>query len=320
MRILYFGTGDIGLPSLQLLLAEHEVCGVICQPDKPVGRKLVLTPPATKVLALEHGVPVFQPRRIRLEPELVRDLQPDVAVVMAYGQILPKPVLDAPRLGCVNLHASLLPRHRGASPIQAAILAGDAETGITVMYMDEGLDTGDILLQEHIDLAPGETGGSLHERLAKLAPLALRRALQMLRDGVAPRVPQEASLATHAGKLGRADGVLEWHSPAVSIERRVRAFDPWPGTVTVLPGGSTMKIFPPVEICQGDAGCAPPGTVMSANADGIVVACGSGMLRIHSLQMEGRKRIDAAAFLAGRPLQDGDRLGVRVDSIAAHPA
>jgi methionyl-tRNA formyltransferase len=320
MRILYFGTGDIGLPSLQLLLAEHHVCGVICQPDKPVGRKLVLSPPATKLLALRHGVPVFQPQRIRHESALVRDLKPDVAVVMAYGQILPKTVLDAPRLGCLNLHASLLPRHRGASPIQAAILDGDAESGITVMYMDEGLDTGDILLQEHLALASGETGGSLHDRLAKLAPPALRRALQMLADGDAPRLPQDASLATHAGKLERADGMLDWSAGAVSIERRVRAFDPWPGTVTVLPGGSTMKVFPPVEICQGEAGCAPPGTVMSADADGIVVACGSGMLRIHSLQMEGRKRIDAGAFLAGRPLQAGDRLGVRVDPVSAHPA
>lgn len=310
MRTLYIGTGEIGLPALRALLAEHDVCGVICQPDKPVGRKLVLTPPATKVLALEHGVPVFQPRRIRNEAALVAELQPEVAVVMAYGQILPKAVLDATRLGCLNLHASLLPKYRGAAPIQAAILAGDAESGITVMYMNEGLDTGDVLLMEKLALSPQETGGSLHDRLAELAPAALRRALQLLADGKAPRVPQDAALATHVGKLDRREGVIHWAEPADSIERRVRAFDPWPGTSTTLPDGSVVKVFPPVEVCEGAPGCAPPGNVMSANAGGITVACGSGMLRLHSLQAEGRKRMEAAAFLAGRPLAAGDKLGV----------
>lgn len=309
MRTLYIGTGEIGLPALRALLAEHEVCGVICQPDKPAGRKLVLTPPATKVLAMEHGVPVFQPRRIRSEAGLVAELRPDVAVVMAYGQILPKAVLEAPRLGCLNLHASLLPKYRGAAPIQAAILAGEAESGITVIYMDEGLDTGDVLLMEKLPLSPQETGGSLHGRLAELAPAALRRALQLLAESKAPRVPQDASLTTHAGKLDRRDGVIHWAEPAEHIERRVRAFDPWPGTGTTLPDGSTVKVFPPVEVCAGAPGCAPPGSVMSADAGGITVACGSGMLRLYSLQAEGRKRLEAAAFLAGRPLAAGDKLG-----------
>ena len=309
MRTLYIGTGEIGLPALRALLAEHEVCGVICQPDKPVGRKLVLTPPTTKVLALKHGVPVFQPRRIRQEEALVAELQPDVAVVMAYGQILPKAVLDAPRLGCLNLHASLLPKYRGAAPIQAAILAGDAESGITVMYMDEGLDTGDILLEEKLPLSAQETGGSLHDRLAELAPAALLRALQLLANGTAPRVPQDAARAMHVGKLERAAGVIAWSERAAMIERRVRAFDPWPGTSTTLPDGAMVKIFPPVEVCEGAPGCAPPGSVMSADARGIVIACGDGMLRVHSLQAEGRKRMEAGAFLTGRPLSAGDQLG-----------
>ena len=309
MRTLYIGTGEIGLPTLRALLAEHEVCGVICQPDKPVGRKLVLTPPPTKLLALEHGVPVFQPRRIRHEAALVAELQPDVAVVMAYGQILPKAVLDAPRLGCLNLHASLLPKYRGAAPIQAAILAGDAESGITVMHMDEGLDTGDILLEEKLSLTEQETGGSLHDRLAELAPAALLRALQLLEAGTAPRVPQDAARASHVGKLERAAGVIAWSEPAAMIERRVRAFDPWPGTSTTLPDGAMVKIFPPVEVCEGAPGCAPPGSVMSADARGIVIACGDGMLRVHSLQAEGRKRMEAGAFLAGKPLSAGDQLG-----------
>lgn len=316
MKILYMGTGDIGLPVLRWLLTQsgHEVCGVICQPDKPVGRKQELTPPATKVLALEFGVPVFQPRRIRHEAALVESLQPDVAVVMAYGQILPKAVLEAPRLGCLNLHASLLPLYRGAAPIQAAILAGDAASGVTVMYMDEGLDTGDILLHEKLTLSPQETGGSLHDRLAESAPAALERALQLLAEGRAPRLPQDPALATHIGKLERAHGIIDWAQPAVEIERRVRAFDPWPGTSTTLPDGALLKIFPPVEVLSVSSGCAPAGSVVSADARGIHIACGTGVLCLHTLQTEGRKRMDAGPFLAGRPLAAGDRLGTTAAS------
>lgn len=311
MRILYIGTGAIGLPALRSLLADdaHKVCGLICQPDKPVGRKQLLTPPATKVLALEHGVPVFQPRRIRTEAGLVESLGADVAVVMAYGQILPRAVLDTPGLGCLNLHASLLPRHRGAAPIQAAILAGDTESGITVMYMDEGLDTGDILLTEKLTLSPDETGGTLHDRLAELAPTALRRALELLAAGSAPRVPQNPGEVTHTGKLDRADGVIAWSQPAEEIARRIRAFDPWPGTSTSLSDSSLLKIFPPAGALESSSGCAPPGSILSAGAEGMLVACGSGMLRVRQLQSEGRKRMDAAAFLAGRPLLAGERLG-----------
>lgn len=320
MRILYIGTGAIGLPALRSLLADtaHEVCGVICQPDKPVGRKQVLTPPATKVLALEYGVPVFQPQRIRNEAALVKTLDPDVAVVMAYGQILPRAVLDAPRLGCLNLHASLLPRHRGAAPIQAAILAGDAESGITVMYMDEGLDTGDILLTEKLALTPDETGGSLHDRLAELAPSALRRALSLLAAGKLPRLPQDTAAMTHTGKLDRADGVIDWSQPAEEIARRIRAFDPWPGTSTSLPGGMLLKVFPPVHASGDSSGCAPGGSILAAGPDGILVACGSGSLLVKSVQAEGRKRMDAAAFLTGKSLRTGERLGraapARMDS------
>jgi methionyl-tRNA formyltransferase len=311
MRTLFMGTGDIGLPVLRWLHGPsgHHVCGVICQPDKPVGRKQILTPPATKVLAMEHGIPVFQPSRIRREADLVQSLRPDVAVVMAYGQILPRAVLDAPPLGCLNLHASLLPRHRGASPIQAAILAGDIESGVTVMYMDEGLDTGDILLQERLPLSPDETGGSLHDRIAHLAPLALARALALLANGNAPRALQDAALVTHSGKLDRADGVIAWNQSAGEIERRIRAFYPWPGTSTTLPDGTQLKVFPPAEVLFVSSGCAAPGSIMKADADGIHIACGSDVLCIHSMQAEGRKRMDAAAFLAGRALAAGDILG-----------
>ena len=311
MRILYIGTGAIGLPTLRSLLSDgaHEVCAVICQPDKPVGRKQVLTPPATKVLALEYVVPVFQPQRIRHESALVESLGADVAVVMAYGQILPRTVLDAPRLGCLNLHASLLPRHRGAAPIQAAILAGDGESGITVMYMDEGLDTGDILLKEKLTLTSDETGGTLHDRLAILAPGALRRALELLTTGNAPRIPQDPTAVTHVGKLDRADGLIPWSRSAEEIARRIRAFDPWPGTNTTLPDGSLLKIFPPAEALETSSGCAPPGSIVAAGSDGLLIACGTGTLHVHQLQAEGRKRMDTAAFLAGRPLPAGESLG-----------
>ena len=312
MRILYIGTGDIGLPALRFLIdSPHEVCGVICQPDKPAGRKQLMAPPATKRMALDFGLPVFQPPRIRTEAALIRELRPDLAVVMAYGQILPRAVLDAPRLGCVNLHASLLPRHRGASPIQAAILAGDLESGITVMYMDEGLDTGDILLAEHLTLSAGETGESLHDRLAELAPRALTRALSLLEQGSAPRTPQDPAAATHTGKLTRADGIVSWDDSAVEIFRRVRAYHSWPGTATTLPDGTTLKIFPPVEPLENSGGCALPGSILAADSGGILAACGTGTLRILQIQAEGRKRMDAAAFLAGNPLQAGDRLGSR---------
>jgi len=316
MRILFMGTGDIGLPALQSLLAgdSHEVCGVICQRDKPAGRKQVLTPPATKVLAAQYGVPVFQPRRIKYEAPLVQSLHPDIAVVMAYGQILPRAVLDAPRLGCLNLHASLLPRHRGASPIQAAILAGDPASGITVMYMDEGLDTGDVLLTEELKLAPDETGGSLHDRLANLAPAALDRALEMLSLGAAPRMPQNHAAATHCGKLQRADGVIDWELPAELISRRIRAFDPWPGTSTTLPDGGLLKLFPPIQAFKNGTGCAPPGSIVRADERGLLVSCGTGTLLVGEVQAEGRKRMRSAAFLAGRSLAPGDRFGQNPES------
>lgn len=313
MRIVYIGTGEIGLPVLRSLLQNpaHAVCAVICQPDKPARRKQILTPPATKTLALEYGVPVHQPPRIRQSTGLITSLNPDIAVVMAYGQILPKAVLSVPPRGCLNLHASLLPRHRGAAPIQAAILAGDNETGITVMFMDEGLDTGDVLLTEPLTIHPDETGGSLHDRLAALAPAALTKALGLIAAGTAPRTPQDHDAATHSGKLDRGHGVIDWSQSAEEIARRIRAFDPWPGTSTMLPDGTNLKLFPPAEASPESGGCPLPGTILSASPAGLLVACGAGTLRLHQLQAEGRKRMDIAAFLTGTALTSGGRLGVR---------
>jgi methionyl-tRNA formyltransferase len=310
MRVIFTGTGDIGLPLLSALLKEPTVtlAAVICQPDKPVGRKQILTPPATKTAALAAGLPVLQPERIRQIPDAIAALEPDLMMVMAYGQILPSSILGIPRLGCINLHASLLPRHRGASPIQSAILAGDPESGITVMQMDAGLDTGAILHQQAIPLGSGETGGSLHDRLAELTPGALLAILPAIANGSAVPRPQDARLATHCGKLTRHDGEIDWNQPAHELERRIRAFDPWPGTTTTLPDGSRAKLFPPVDCDPHSTGCPLPGTILHAGSDGIRIACGSGSLTIHELQLDGRRRLPVSAFLSGHPIGTGARM------------
>ncbi len=313
MRILFLGTGDVGLPALRWLLREHEVVAVVAQPDKPVGRKQELTPPPTKRLALEHGIPVLQPRRIR-EPDAVAELaalQPDVIVVMAYGQILPKSLLDLPRLACLNLHASLLPAHRGAAPIQASILAGDRESGIAVMWMDEGLDTGDILLLRPLRIRRRETGGTLHDRLAELAPEALAEAMGLLARGAAPRIPQDATRATYAAKLSRESGVIDWRAPARAIDRQVRAMNPWPASSTLLPDPAgaaprKLKIFSviPFRHATGE-----PGTVLRVDKRGLLVAAGEGAVLLRDVQLEGKRRMPIRDFLPGHPIALGTRLG-----------
>ncbi len=321
MRIVWMGAGEIGLPSLQWLVEKsgHDVVGAFTQPDRPVGRKQVMTPTAVKTLALDEGIPVFQPGSWKKDPEALGNLQalrPDLIVVMAYGCLLPRAVAGAASVACVNLHASLLPRHRGAAPIQAAILAGDGESGITVMHIAPKLDSGDMIWKEEVAIAPGETGGTLHDKLAELGPRALAAAVPRILDGTAPRVAQEDAQVTYSGKLGRGDGRIDWSRPATEIERRVRAFDPWPGTGTAvtLPGGrrQRLKIFPPVAIEPGDAGGAEPGTVLEAGdpaEQGLRVATGEGVLRLFQLQLEGRSRMDAAGLLRGHPIPPGTRLG-----------
>ena len=259
-------------------------------------------PPAVKTEALARGIPVAQPERIRKDYSALTAWSPDVMVVAAYGQILPAEVLNIPPLGCLNLHASLLPRHRGASPIQASILAGDTETGMTSMHMDEGLDTGDILLSRKIPIFPNETAGELHDRLANLAPKVLLDSLELLEQGSAPRIPQNSTLATYAPKLGKQDGRLDWRELAGMLALKVRAMSPWPGASAKLPEG-ILKIHSARE--SGEAG--EPGTVLSASPDGIVVAAGQGSLVLREVQLEGRKRLAAGDFLRGFPLTAGTR-------------
>jgi methionyl-tRNA formyltransferase len=291
----------------------ESLVAVYTQPDKKVGRKQILTPPKIKVLAEEAGVPVFQPETFRKNEKALadlKDLQPDLVVVMAYGQILPQAVLETPRIACVNLHASLLPRHRGASPIQAAIREGDGETGITLMHVVAKLDAGDMILKKTLPIRSEDTGGVLHDRLADLGPDVLAEGLPRLREGDVAAERQDESLVTYAGKLEREDGALDWTQPAEEIERLIRAYDPWPGTFTTVLHGerrTKMKVFPPTRI--GPDTDAPSGTILGT-VDGLLVACGEGSIQLcGELQAEGRKRLPVEDFLRGIDLPEGTRLG-----------
>jgi methionyl-tRNA formyltransferase len=312
MRIVFIGTGEIGVPTLEALLkSEHDVVGVVTKPDKPVGRtQQIEPPPIKKALARSGGVQsaagnstagkpslleVLQPPRIK-DPhaiEEIRALTPDVIVVMAYGQILPRAVLEIPKIACLNLHASLLPRWRGAAPIQAAIAGADRETGITVMYMDEGLDTGDILLQRKLDILPTDTGALLHERLAQIAPEAMLESLRLLTAKSAPRIPQDNAHATYAPKLQRDDGRIDWSEPAEVIERKIRAFNPWPGAFMKL-GGRNLKVFSASLV----NGSGKPGEILRSDNE-LIVAAGKDALALGEVQLEGKKRMSSAEFLRG---------------------
>lgn len=306
MRVVFIGTGEIGVPVLNWLITsgEHELVGVVTQPDKPVGRDQRVQPPPIKAALNAPSIPVLQPERIKRDEAVaeIRELNPDVIVVMAYGQILPRAVLDIPAVACLNLHASLLPKYRGAAPIQAAIAAGENETGITVMYMDEGLDTGDMLLQSKIPIAPEETGGLLHVRLGEIAPVALADALTQLQRGTAPRIPQDAAEATYAPKLEREHGRLDWTEPAATIERKIRAFDPWPGAYVLLKdaGGRKLKlkIFSTVK---GEREPLAPAQLRASPAAGLTIGAGDSAVQLGEVQLEGKKRMDAAALVRGHP-------------------
>jgi len=310
MRIVFIGTGEIGVPTLRALLnSEHEVVAVVTQPDKPVGRDQRIEappiktavigtarPPASaKATAGQLGAPICQPARIK-DPaaiEELRALEPDVIVVAAYGQILPRDVLEIPQLACLNVHASLLPRWRGAAPIQAVIAAGDRETGITIMHIDEGLDTGDILLQRSVEILPNDTGRSLHDRLAQIAPEALLESLRLLAAGNAPRIPQDNARATYAPKLKREHGLIDWSESAEAIERKIRAYNPWPGAFMKV-GDQNLKIFSASVVDLN----GQPGEILRSDKD-LIIAAGKSALSLAEVQLEGKLRMSAAEFLRG---------------------
>ena len=308
------GSGEIGLPALQWMIESPKIhlVGVVTQPDKPVGRSQILTAPAPKRLAESIGVTVLQPIRVRRPEALnqIAELRPDLIVVAAYGQILPRPLLEMPTVASLNLHASLLPRHRGAAPIQSSILAGDAASGITVMYVAEGLDSGDILLQKSLPVRHRETGGSLHDRLARLAPEALGSALEMLIRGEAPRVPQAEDQATYAGKLDRDSGLVHWTESCWQIDRLVRAMNPWPGAYTLVSPADTpprrLKLHRVLPIHRRTGA---PGQILGLAKRGLTVGTGTGSVLLLELQLEGKRRMSASEFVRGFPLPVGSMLG-----------
>lgn len=307
------GTPAFAVPSLRTLLdGPDRVVGVVCQPDKPAGRGMTQHAPPVKVCASRHAIPVFQPDSIRTPAayERLRAWQPDLIVVAAYSKILPEAVLALPAGGCINVHASLLPKYRGAAPIQWALVRGEIRTGITIMQINDKMDAGNILLQKSVAIEPRDTGESLHDRLAELGAQTLAEALEDLKTGRLTATPQDEDAATYASRLRKEDGEIDWSLDAGDIARRVRAFHPWPSSYTWW-AGKRLKILDAQATREPDSHTASPGTVLSVADDRLRVAAGRGILRIGSVQLEGKKALPIAAFVKGHPLVPGDCLGQR---------
>jgi methionyl-tRNA formyltransferase len=305
-KLLFAGTPEFALESLRALhQAGHVPAAVLTQPDRPAGRGKKMTQSPVKRFALEHGIPVWQPETLK-DAEMVMkisEIEVDLMIVAAYGLLLPQAVLDLPVRGCVNVHASLLPRWRGASPIQAAILEGDTETGVTLMQMEAGLDSGPVLACAAIEIGAEETAGTLHDRLATLGGELLVQKIGEILDGKLAAIPQDDALATYAGKIRKQDVAIDWGQTATQISRKIRAYDPVPGARFEL-DGEIIKCWKavPMEAVEG-----PPGTIVSAGKDGVVITCGEGALRLTEVQRPGRRRVTAAEF-AGQKNLRGKRL------------
>lgn len=311
MRIIFMGTPDFSVPALRALAdkGRHEVIAVITQPDKPKGRGKAVQMSPVKVAALEMGIPVYQPVKVREEAFLqqLKALQPEVIVVAAFGQILSQKLLDLPAYGCVNIHASLLPKYRGAAPIQWAIMDGEKETGVTTMQMDAGIDTGDILEKLVVPIAPEETGGSLHDKLGAAGAQLILSTLDKLEKGILNPVPQEDEKSCYAKMLTKSLGEIDWNREAIELERLIRGLNPWPSAYTKLEG-RTLKIWQAQVLEQEDEG--EPGQVVRACKDDLWIKTGKGTLAVLSLQLEGKKRMDAGAFLRGYPVKEGEVLPI----------
>jgi len=310
LRIIFLGTADLACASLQTLAgdAKFQIAAVVTQPDRPRGRDLKPQPSPVKTLARQLGLPVLQPERARDEKFIaeLRALQPDLIVVVAYGQILPPAILDLPRYGCLNVHTSLLPKYRGAAPIQQALANGDTETGVTIMKMDAGLDTGPLVAQRRLSIRSEDDAAVLHDRLAQLGAGLLAQTIPDYIAGRIQPLPQPAAGMSYAVKIKKEDGRIDWNRPAREIRNRLRAFTPWPGGFTFLPGlpkAQLLKIWK-AEVVEKSGS---PGEILSADKTGVVVGCGEGALRILELQREGGRRMSAAEFLAGHALKPGDK-------------
>ena len=309
LRVVFLGTPEFAVPSLQALLVEADILAVITQPDRPKGRGRQVTPPPVAEEAKAKGLRLLQPARLR-SPEVIdalRALAPDLHVTAAYGKLIPREVLEIPRLGSVNVHPSLLPKYRGASPIASAILNGERETGVTIMYMAAELDAGDVILQRRLPITPEDTSRTLEAHLARLGAEALIEAVRLIAAGRAPRIPQDHAAATYAGKLEKEHGRIDWRKPAPALVNLIRAMDPWPSAFTTHRGG-LLKIW---RAAVSDAPVPEePGTVVDVRpGEGIVVAAGGGAVRLLQVQPEDRRRMSAEAYARGSRLRPGERLG-----------
>ena len=307
MRVIFMGTPDFATGTLEeIVLAGHEVVGVVTQPDKPKGRGKTLMPTPVKEVAMKYNLPVYQPKKVR-EPEFVevlRGLKPDVMVVAAFGQIISKEILEMPKYGCINVHASLLPAYRGAAPIQWAVINGDKESGVTIMQMDEGIDTGDMIEKVVVPIAEDETGGSLFDKLSQAGAKLCVKVLQDLEDGKAVREKQpEESTTPYARMIDKKMGAIDWEKPAKEIEQLIRGLNPWPSAYTRLQG-KTLKIWKAEVLLEHSQ--EAPGQITEVTKNSIVVQTGQGRLKILELQLEGKKRMDAASFLRGYALKEGE--------------
>ena len=305
MKIVFMGTPDLAGPVLEALKEEgHQVLAVVTQPDKPKGRSRVMSMPPVKEKALQLGIPVYQPVKVRDEAfvKVLKELAPEAIVVVAFGQILPKQILDIPPYGCINVHGSLLPKYRGAAPIQWAVIDGEKETGLTTMMMDTGIDTGDMLEQVVVQVAEDETGGSLFDKLSAAGGPLICSTLKKAEAGTLVRTPQPGEGASYAKMLDRDLGDIHWEKDAESIERLIRGLDPWPSAYTSL-NGKTLKLWKAAALEEEYGGV--PGEVVRAGKDGLLIQTGKGVLKVLSLQLEGKKRMDADAFLRGYPIEAG---------------
>ncbi|HEY6034797.1 MAG TPA: methionyl-tRNA formyltransferase [Kofleriaceae bacterium] len=307
MRVAFMGSPEFAVPCLRAVAAAHEVALVVSQPDKPAGRGGELRAPAVKVAAQELGLPIIQPKSARNGElaQALRDARVEVAIVVAYGKILPKDVLEAPPLGCINVHGSLLPKYRGAAPVQWAVIDGEAETGVSIMQLDEGMDTGPVWAERRVAIGPEETAGELLARLAPIGAAALIEALPVIASGTARPVAQDHARATHAKMLDKTDGAIDWAQPARAIAARIRGVDPWPGAYATL-RGQPIKLFRAVVTDRTPAGDA--GTVVAIDRDGVHVSCTGGVVAIRDVQAAGKKRMAAQAFASGRGIAVGDKL------------
>lgn len=320
MRIVFMGTPDFSVPALKALVeVGHQVIAVVTQPDKPKGRGKEVQMTPVKIQAMEYGIPVYQPTKVREASfvEVLQGMEADVYVVIAFGQLLPKAVLELPKYGCINIHASLLPKYRGAAPIQWCVIDGERETGITTMMMDVGLDTGDMLEKTVIPIEEKETGGSLHDKLSLAGGALILSTLKKLEEGTLVRTPQTDEGTCYAKMLTKSLGDIDWNQSAVSIERLIRGLNPWPSAYTLW-NGKTIKIWS-ADVTTGREAAAflsesgvpsetgiTPGTVVCSDKHSLVVCTGDGLLSVRELQMEGKKRMDTPAFLRGYPIPEGD--------------